>query len=165
VKEKKKELIIDFILNRISKKEFLDKYSVDASDIQEHVLFLINSAYDRKNNEELEQAFLLGFSFGFTKDYVQILCLLLLEDWHCQHENIAMIFQLLKDPKSINCLYEGIQLKFDYLAYNDSKTFIEKCAWALGDIKTPESKEKLMLLLDLNDPIITEAVNFQLSRD
>ncbi len=155
---------MDLVLKSITKEEFLKCYSVDVQKDSSHVLKLLQDAYHQKNCESVEHALLLGFSFEFTQKYVPILCDLIVEDWHCQHENIARLLQELKDPSSINCLYKTALAEYKYLDYDDSYTLAIKCIWALGDINEEYSKEKIEQLALSDNQVIKKAAEKQLKR-
>lgn len=160
---RERELIVELAANSITKDFFLDRFprKVDENSVLE----LIEASYNDQNYEDLECAILLTFIFStFSNKYVDILCKLIVEDWHFQHENVAMILQKLKQPESVDSLYRAIQIDFEYLSYNDCEALITKCAWALGDINTDYSKEKLRLLSHSDNKIVADAALYQLNR-
>ncbi|WP_145973675.1 hypothetical protein [Phytobacter massiliensis] len=55
-------------------------------------------------------------------------------------------------------------MKFDYLDFDDSYALAVKCIWALGDIATKESFEKLKLLSKSNNTVIKENACHQLKK-
>lgn len=89
---------------------------------------------------------------------------LILCGWHKQHENIAMILQRLKSPKSVDYLYTTINKKYSYLDYDDNYALAVKCIWALGDIGNKEAKEYLKKLLNSENEIIIDNARKQLER-
>jgi len=60
-------------------------------------------------------------------------------------------------------LYTTSQTQFEYLDYDEAYALAVKCIWVLGDINTFESKEKLKLLSDFENPIIKENTIYQLN--
>ncbi len=132
-----KELIKDLALKSISKDDFLAQYSTELNIDKGYVLETLEKANADKNAEDVEYSLLLGFLFNlFSTDYIDVLCKLILEKWHFKHEDIALIFQELKSPQSIECLYQAVLMRFDYLRYDDSYALARKCIHALGDINT-----------------------------
>ena len=71
------------------------------------------------------------------------------------HEDIVMMFEDIKDPDSIPCIYETSLKVSDFV---DAK----KCIWALGAINTVDAREKLKLIAGSNDPEIREAALLKL---
>ena len=161
--DQEKQLIKDLALKSISQGDFFRQYPVDLNVEKNYVLRTLENAYANKNAEDVEYGLLLGFLFeSFSGDYVDVLCKLILEKWHYKHEDIALILQELKDPKSVNFLYQAALLKLDYLNYDNSYALARKCIHALGDISTENSREKLALLASSDIPIIREKALKQL---
>lgn len=163
--EKEKDLICDFASNTISEKKFLKHFSYDISKNPNIIVNLLKEAYENKNAEDVEGAISLVFRYNLVENNIELICKLLVEQWHYSHENIVSYFQQLKNPETIDCLYKTTQTKYDYLEYNDCYSLIVKCCWALGDINTPESKEKLRLLAQSDNEIMQNAAKEQLERD
>lgn len=162
---KEKEIINEFYFNRISKEEFLKRYSVDFIKDKKHIFLSVKEAYENKKADELELALTLiifDTSVINAEEFVELLCLLLKETWHHEHENIARALQGIKSPKSIDTLYQTALTKFDYLDYDDSIPLAIICIHALGDINTEYAKEKLRLLAESDVPIIKEKAEKQL---
>lgn len=160
---KEKDLIIDFALKKITKEDFLSTYSVNPAIEKQHVLQLLEKAYQEKNADDVDILLVLGFLFDvFSKDYIDILCKLIVEDWHYKHEDIALVLQKLKSPESIDALYKTALAKFEYLDYDDSYALARKCIHALGDMNTDYAKEKLKLLAASDIDIIKEKAEKQL---
>ncbi len=107
---------------------------------------------------------LLGFHFGFPKESIDTLCKLILEDWHTQHENMAWQMQKLRDPRSVDCLYQTALAHFAYLEYDEAHALAVKCLWALSEINTTEAREKLRLLTQSENKIVRENAGRLLSR-
>nr|WP_067059893.1 hypothetical protein [Mucilaginibacter sp. L294] len=84
---------------------------------------------------------------------------LLDEKWHISEEDIVDILEMIKDPDSVDKLYE---VAVDVPEYDEMRALAKKCMWALFAINSPKSVEKLFLLKELNDPIISENAEFQL---
>lgn len=160
-----KNIITDFYFSKISKAEFLKKYPIDFGNNKMHIYDSVKEAYDNKNANELDLAFTL-IIFDTTiidsDEFVELLCLLLPERWHPQHENIVTMLQNIKSPKSIDALYDTALTVFDSVVYMETYALARKCIHALGDINTEESKNKLKLLAQSNIPVIKEKAKKQL---
>lgn len=82
---------------------------------------------------------------------------MLCEDWHYGHEWIAEVFKLLKSPKTVQALYDSCLKEYKYLDYDFGHNSLRlKCIWALGEINTPEAREKLELLTHSDDKVTRE---------
>lgn len=101
------------------------------------------------------------YNDGADDDYTAILLSLLDESWHTSEEDIVGILELIKDPKSIDKLYDVAVHVPDY---DDMRALSKKCMWALSAINTPEAINKLELLQKSSDPIIKENATFQLEQ-
>lgn len=98
---------------------------------------------------------------GADKDYTDILLSLLDDHWHTAEEDIVEALEIIKDPKSIDKLYD-VAIKVP--DYDDMRSLARKCMYALSAINTPEAIAKLELLQGSNDPIIKENATFQLEQ-
>jgi hypothetical protein len=83
---------------------------------------------------------------GLTPDYVSSLITLLGKPWHEVHEDIVNALQRLKEPRSVEALFEVASYVFAYRDYDDTDGLARKCTWALADIGTEAAKNKLELL-------------------
>jgi len=127
------------------KQGFLLKYPVDVTS--DYIIGLLETAYFEQNADDVELSLYIGSSFGLiAENFTDILCKLVVADWHFQHENIASTLQILKDPKTIDSLYAAALLNLKYLEYSDVAPLARKCIWALSEIGTSEAKAKLKQL-------------------
>ena len=143
---KEKQIINKFYFNRITVEEFLKLYPVNFSDDKRYIFLSTQYIYKNKNADELDLVLSLinlDVCDINTDEFIELLCLLLKEKWHKQHENIASILQFAKSPKSIDTLYDTAITKFDYLDYDDSIPLAIKCIHALGEIKYSIRKRKI----------------------
>ena len=164
--EKQIELVRQMMRDDIYEEEFWRDFGEDIINNEEYIVNLLEVAYDEKNCDDIE--YLMEISFGFdiiTEKYFGILCKLMTEPWHNQHENFAGIFQDFRYEKSVECLYEAAVTEFEYLNYDDNYVLAVKCIWALAYINTDEAREKLKLLAQSNNEIIRENALKQLSRN
>ena len=157
--EHEKQLINDLAANRIGTNEFLKRYPVDLKNDGNYILATLEKAYEDKNGENVDYSLsLIRFDTEHYRPgrYVEVLSKLLLAPWHCRHEDIASLLQGLKDPGSVDALYEAALTKFDYLDYDDTYALARKCIHALADIDTESSRAKLRLLAESEIPTIRE---------
>ena len=148
------------------KEKFLNDFTVDVTKEPEYIIRLLEIAYLEKKADDVEYSLIIGFSFNlFTKEYTDILLKLLEADWHYKHEDIAWIFQRLKIPEAVNLLYVTALKQFKYLEEDEFFALAVKCIWALGDINTKESKEKLEILAQSSNETIKKNALNQLERN
>lgn len=165
--EIEKQMIMDFSLQKISINDFKDKFDFKKQSIEDYIINSLKEAYDNENDEDIEYILLMYFSlntFEFNITNTELLGNLIIAKWHNNHEDLAMILQKLKDPKSIIFLEKAMSLNLDYLKYNDSESLIRKCAYALGDINVHESWETIKKLSESDNQIIKNAAIEQLKR-
>ncbi|UIR56451.1 HEAT repeat domain-containing protein [Sphingobacterium sp. SRCM116780] len=122
-------------------------------------LSLLEDNFSNKNVKGLCNTLAVICNDGADRDYTNILLQLLDEKWHISEEDIVSVLELIKDPKSIDKLYE---IAVNVPDYDDMRALAKKCMWALSDINTPEAIQKLELLSNSDDFIIKENALFQL---
>lgn len=128
---------------------------------KKETLSLLKENVKNKDQEGLETTLAVLFYDGADNDYTDILLQLLDEKWHISEEDIISILELIKDPKSIDKLYE---FAIDFPDYDEMRAIAKKCIWALSAINTPEAIQKLKLLEKVDDPIIKENATFELGQ-
>lgn len=161
-----RELLHKLMSRAITPDIFLKEFTVDVSKNPLYVRELLEKAYLEHEANDVEYLLIALFRFQlFIEDYIDILCKLMIETWHYQHENIASIFQKIKSPRTIECLYKTALTQFEYLEFDEAYALAVKCIWALGEINTIESREKLNLLLQSENEIIKENATNQLNRN
>ncbi|EFM09168.1 conserved hypothetical protein [Paenibacillus curdlanolyticus YK9] len=165
MKNDDRELVKKLMRQSISKAEFNGLFSENIEENPKYIIQLLEEAYENREADDVDYALFVGFTFDvFTEDVVAVLCKLIESSWHYQHENIAMILQRLKSPESIPYLYRTALMKFNYLDFDESYALAVKCIWALGDINTIESREKLQLLAQSENDVIRSNATKQLTR-
>jgi hypothetical protein len=154
--EIKRKLVFGFASGRLSIDEFVRQFDVDPQIDHDCVRRALECAIDHRGAEELECAMVLAFSFGLSASWAPMLCNLLRERWHTSHENIVGALQDIRDPSTVDCLFETALERYAYLDYDDSFALAVKCIWALHDIGTAYAKEKLKILADSDITAIRE---------
>ena len=124
---------------------------------------LVDSATSR-NPDEVESAVGDVYRVGVHADYVPPLIDLLLLDWHTRHEDIVGIFQELKDDRATEALFQVATKRFGYLDYDEFDGLARKCTWALADIGSPKSREKLQILSGSENELIAGYAKKRLER-
>lgn len=128
---------------------------------KKETLSLLKDNIINKNEKELATTLAIICNDGADSDYTDILLKLLDEKWHISEEDIISVLELIKDPKSVDKLFE---VAVDVPDYDDMRAIAKKCMWALSAINTPEAVEKLKQLEKVDDPIIKENATFQLEQ-
>lgn len=141
-----------------TEEEFLRTFPVDP---RADGTFVGNALSTSHDEDELEAALALGFRFGLFPDWAPALCRLLVEPWHHSHEDVALALEELRDPSTVDCLYEAALMKFG--EEDEFEAFAVKCIWALYRIGTPEARVKLELLAQSDNPIVHENARARLA--
>lgn len=135
--------IVKLMLEQISKNEFLKLNRI--SNISDEIGNGLMKAYQNQYANKVEELIYLIFLFEiFEEKHVDILNKLLISDWHYQHENIVRILQEISSFKSMQYLYDAIELRPRYIAEDYNHAFELKCVRALYYI----GKEKSIFYLD-----------------
>ncbi len=155
-----------FYQGLFSREDFLDDYWDQFPEGQllhfkKETLSLLKDTLTEKKEDSLANVLDIIYTDGTDSDYTDPLFALLNEHWHVDHENIVSILELIKDPRSIDKLYETAVNVPDY---DDMRALAKKCIRALSTINTPAAVEKIKLLCNSNDPIIKENAEFQLEQ-
>lgn len=124
-------------------------------------LSLLKGDFASQNKRGLHNTLSVIYVDGADNDYTDILLNLLDEKWHDSEEDIVSILELIKDPKSINKLFE---LALDIPDYDEMRGLSKKCIYALSAINTPEAIQKLEILAKHDDDIIKENANYEIKR-
>ena len=118
---------------------------------------LLNEAFEDKDADLVEEAIhSFADSEGFSNKFSEVFCKLLQAEWHYRHEDIARILQGIKDPSTVDCLYNVAQLHFAYLDCDDTYQFARKCIKVLSAIDNEPAISKLQLLAQSNNPEIKQ---------
>jgi len=97
--------------------------------------------------------FLVAVAFydGFDRGFSKLLSQLLNQSWHRAHEDIAEMFEDLKDPITIPSLFDAAKRDLDY---DEGRNLSGKCIWALAKIQTVESRRRLVLLSENENELV-----------
>jgi hypothetical protein len=124
-------------------------------------LSLLKDNLANKDANRLANTLAVICNDGADFDYTSTLLNLLDEKWHKSEEDIVSVLELIKDPASIDKLYE---IAINVPDYDDMRALAKKCMWALSAINVPEALQKLKMLKNSNDSIIKENATFQLEQ-
>ena len=158
------ELINDYWNKRITKKEFLNKFSFTKEKKIELLKKSFEQAFFQKSEDKIDDLVSTVIFFKLEIEFADILCKLSKENWHNEHEDFASYFQEMRLPRTIDCIYELATSNFEKYRWDNNFALVRKCCFALGDINTPKAKEKLELLLQSEEETIREHAMEQLNR-
>lgn len=157
--------ILDLMLKKISKDDFLKLNGIKRDQLSEKIFSNISEAAKNKSAHDLELAVYLIFEYDvYRQDLIEVLNKLLADNWHEQHENIAMLLQEYNSSSSIPYLVQTIKTEHDYLKYDTNFALAVKCIWALGDIGNDDAKKQLSELVSSDNKIISENAKKQIER-
>lgn len=164
--KEERDLLRKLMTRAIEPEVFKNNFTVDVSMNPSYIRELLETALIQQEAYDVEYLLIPIFYFNlYIEEFADILCKLMNETWHFQHENIALIFQRIKSPKTIDCLYDATLVQLEYLDFDEAYALAVKCIWALGDINTPESRRRLKLLTQSDNVIIKDNAINQLNRD
>lgn len=157
------DAISELMLDQISKEEFLKINGItDVSGTINNGLF---EAYKSKNAECIDELIYLIYEFECLDEInVDILNQLIVSDWHYKHEDITWILQQISSYESIKFLYDAIELKPQYLAWNDNYTFEVKCVRAVYYIGKEKAFPYLEKLCKHPNDVIREMAQRQINK-
>ena len=166
---------IDDLFNKyfnklLSHDEFLNSISTLYSNDKDFIILGLNDAYDNHDSDNVgNYIYTLYVIDELLHDednnrYLMVLEKLLISDWHSSHEDIVALLEKISSLSSLSYLYDAINLKPDYLQWDDNYSFEKKCIHALAKIGKDKSIDYLSKLLDSNNPIISECAMKQLNK-
>ena len=126
----------------------------------EELINELSVAQDTRNAWLLEDLLSIAMRDGADVRFTDILTRLIKAKWHDRQEDIVWLFEKIKDPASVETIYE---VAINIPDYDDGRGLARKCIWALGAINSKEAIEKLELLYHMNDPIIKEVAWMELN--
>jgi len=142
----------------------LEATGLPKSEILNSVVWLLKQPLVEGDEEFVEAALSLLNVLNVPRETdLEVLSKLILEDHHERHEDIALGLQYYADPATVECLYQAAQKKTEYYDVAENP-FARKCLFALGDIDTDESWEKIRLLEKSNDESVRKFASEQLER-
>jgi hypothetical protein len=156
------DLIDRLMSGSIDEEEFRRRFP---ADVTRGTNFLVDELWNAMRDRDevaVDQVLFVGFRFKlFDERTTAPLISLLGSDWHHSHENIASVFQKLRDPSTVDALFAATKSRHAYLEYNDSASFAVKCLWALYAIGTEPARERISEVMesDCRDEVKETAAN------
>jgi hypothetical protein len=117
---------------------------------------LLNGVVDAKSAEDLSCAMLVGFRFGFSVNQRSALAALIHEDWHQCHEDLVSVLQDMGGEETIEALFAATQHVPEYLEWDSNRALAVKAIYALDRLPYDEAKQKLKILANSLDPILSD---------
>ncbi|MHB1530435.1 MAG: HEAT repeat domain-containing protein [Acidiferrobacteraceae bacterium] len=121
----------------------------------------LEEAWQARSAEDLSCALIVGGSFGFGPERLDILCRLVEVDWHYDHEDVVSTLDGLRTHNPglrthdvVEALFHATQWIPEYLKFDDCRALAVKATWALGKIPGPEAEAKLETLARSDDAIL-----------
>jgi hypothetical protein len=158
VNTKQKNALLSLCSQEIDKNAFSAIYGTSCSAMPAEVLQLLKEAMRTKDAEGVEFALMLGSCFSFPDGILDLIHKLVVEKWHCRHEDMVQMLQRYHEASSIPALWQAIALKpkLKYLDYDDYGAYYKKCLWALEAIGTLEAVRVIEECATSPDPQLRE---------
>jgi hypothetical protein len=150
-------------VRKVSKEEFLRRFPSAVED-GKLALHLLEESYRAQDARNLSCALMVGFIFGFGREHLDILCRLVDEDWHINHEDVVDVLDKLRRPETVDALFRATQWVPEYLKFDDNRALAVKAIWALWKLQTPEANARLEQLAASDEPILQETATMLLNK-
>ncbi len=160
----RQQSILDLLANRISEDEFLREIGIGRESASGFALRMLEGAYHENNGDDVEFGLYLGFRFGFTPEFLDVLIRLSDADWHQRHEDVVAALDDLRDLRATEALYRATLKIHTYLDYDDSRALASKAIWALGRLGDRTADQRLRTLADSGEPVVQAYAREQLYR-
>lgn len=125
---------------------------------------MLERALQERDRKGVEYGLYLGFRFGISEAYLDVLLQLAMESWHECHEDVIDALAKLKSPRSVDVLVRTALTTFPYRDYDECNSLGTKCIWALGNISTMAAVLGLGKLLVSGDSNLEREAQAQLRR-
>ena len=161
---KLKEAILLLMTRKGSEDEIFDLLGVNLRGQPLYTLDLLEKAYSDKDSDAVEMYLFLMDRYGYSNQYANVLCKILLTDWHFCHEDIVFTLSEFKDWNIISCLYNAASMRLNYLNYDETFQLARKCIKAIAEIDDSKATEKLIQLAKNDNQIIRQYAQKELDR-
>lgn len=162
-----------YFKNQISLERFIEKLGIYEKDFLDYLLCEMDEVLKSRDAMRLEHLIYALFlwhkcigekNINGLEKFLDILNELLISDWHYKHEDIVLILQKISSMKSIEYLYDAIELHPQYLAWDDNYAFEVKCVRAIYYIGRKESFSYLEKLCNHSNKVIREMAQRQINK-
>lgn len=153
--EREKNIISAYLDINISLEEL--KKQLEIESIDDYFINKIKDIRQTKDNKGLKLILRLADRLNaFNKTHTELLCDLLYSDWHQDYESIVDFLQEIKDPNSVDVLYDlVINENFHHLKYDDTYSVERNCIHTIAKIGTEEAINKLHLISHSNNQVLS----------
>ncbi|WDF64017.1 hypothetical protein [Flavobacterium sp. KACC 22763] len=147
----------------ISKRLITDIFGSEVNINQ--IVEVLNTSKVHKNELFLEVLLILIDHYKLKdKRLTNLLCELIVEEWHFKHEDIALSLKETSDPEIVDFLNIAIFLNLKYLEYDETYQLARKCIKGIASINNFNSLSKLQNLLNNENKIISGYARRELDR-
>lgn len=150
------QTILDLLGKRISAEVFVARFGIDPRTDRSYVPRALEQALVERSSDDVALLLLLAFHFQLSRSWAPLMARLLGEDWHRSHEDLASALQDLRDPVTVDALFEAAPRIHPYLDVDESRALAVKCLWALHDIGTERARQKLEVLSESPVQVIAD---------
>jgi|GEM_PF-3793134 len=158
--------LYEYYLKRENRKNLAQAMCPNRPEFSSLLLSDILECKRNKDDQLLELQLIILSIFCQNIDFsmfTDVFNSLIIEDWHTQHENIVYFMEFfIADNSSVPYLHQAIVSDFEYISWNEFKTFERKCIWTLGKIQTDDAKEELLNLAGTQSEPISRYAKKQL---
>ncbi len=157
MKQKTRELISALSVGAVGADEFIEAYFDGKPPAESQVMELLREGISKRDADAIEEAVVLLYVCDFDLRAFAAPCRELLSaDWHYKHEDIAQLLGEIKDPASVDCLYEAATREYAYLDYDDTYQLARKCIKALSAIGSEAAVVRLRELSLQDNAMVAE---------
>lgn len=164
VSEREQRLILDLLSGRISEEDFYREFPTNPGEVSAVALAMLQRALQERDPVGAEFGLYLAHRFGITNNFLDVLLALANVPWHQRHEDVIEGLAALKNPASVDALYQAALARHPYLEYDDAFALGTKSIYALGAIETREAVSRLGELLHCGNSILETEAKAQLKR-
>jgi HEAT repeat protein len=136
-------------------------HSPDGSELG---LALLEDARVRQDNDDLELAFIVIFTFGVPAQAASTLEALAFDDWHTHHVHVLGALTDLRGLESATGLFRLATYSPPYLDSDDADTLRSDAVWALGKLELLSATAALRELAESEDAKVSSNARRQLAR-
>ena len=167
------DLFHAYFTKQIDINDFIKNLGIYEEDFLEHLLHQIKEVFIVQDAERVEYLiYALWFWYNQIgrenvqelESFVDQLNELLVSDWHYKHEDIVLLLEEISSDKSIEYLYDAIELHPQYLSWDENYAFEVKCVRVIYYIGKDKAFPYLEKLCKHSNEVIREMAQRQISK-
>lgn len=162
-----------YFKNQISSESFTEKLGIYENGFLDYLLCEMGEVF--KSQDAMRLEYLIYALFFWNKQiggenvhglekFLDTLNELLVSDWHYKHEDITWLLQKISSVKSMEYLYDAIEVHPQYLEWDDNYAFEVKCVRAIYYIGREKSFPYLEKLCKHPNEVIREMAQRQMKK-